>query len=36
MSLMNEILVARNAFAAYLINSAERWSVRMIGAPSGS
>ena len=35
-SLMNEIFVARNAFDASLIISAEATSVRTIGAPSGS
>ena len=35
-SLMNEIFVARNAFDAYLIISADGMSVRTMGAPSGS
>ena len=35
-SLMNEIFVARKAFEASLIISAEATSVRTIGAPSGS
>ncbi len=35
-SLMNEIFVARNAFEASLIISAEATSVRTMGAPSGS
>ncbi len=34
-SLMNEIFVAKNAFAASLIISALATSVRTIGAPSG-
>ena len=30
---MNEILVAKNEFAAYLVSSAERSSMKMIGFP---
>ncbi len=35
-SLTNEIFAARNALAVYLIISAVRTSVTMIGAPSGA
>ena len=35
-SLINEIFVAKNAFAASLTISAEAISVRTIGAPNGS
>src|SRR5688572_15818752 len=32
-SFMNEILVAKNELAAYLVNSAERTSIKIIGFP---
>ena len=36
MALMNEILVARNAFEAYLITSADGRSVMIMGRSSGA